>query len=95
MPITNTQADNAKPQAKTYRLNDGNGLQLEVRATGAKLWMYRYRNPQTKKPTVYTISNCCGGLCCVRYDLDGTENCVIIQPEREHAGSILAAKQKV
>lgn len=55
MPITNTQADNAKPQAKTYRLNDGNGLQLEVRATGAKLWMYRYRNPQSKKPTIYTI----------------------------------------
>ena len=31
----------------------------------------------------------------VRYDLDGTENGVIIQPEREHAGRILAAKQKV
>ena len=31
----------------------------------------------------------------VRYDLDGTENGVIIQPEREHAGHILAAKQKV
>ena len=31
----------------------------------------------------------------VRYDLDSTENGVIIQPEREHAGRILAAKQKV
>ncbi|MEN9503118.1 MAG: hypothetical protein RI964_2403 [Pseudomonadota bacterium] len=55
MPITNTQADNAKPQAKNYRINDGDGLQLEVRPTGAKVWLYRYRNPTTKKPTVYTI----------------------------------------
>ena len=31
----------------------------------------------------------------VRYNLDGTESGVIIQPEREHAGRILAAKQKV
>lgn len=55
MPITNTQADNAKPQAKLYRLNDGNGLQLEVRPSGKKFWIYRYRNPATKKPTVCTI----------------------------------------
>ncbi len=31
----------------------------------------------------------------VRYDLDGTENGVIVQLEREHAGRVLAAKQKV
>ena len=31
----------------------------------------------------------------VRYNLDGTESGVIIQLEREHAGRILAAKQKV
>lgn len=55
MPITNSQADYAKPQAKAYRLNDGGGLQLEVRPTGRKYWIYRYRNPNTKKPTVYTI----------------------------------------
>ena len=55
MSITNTQAENAKPQDKIYRLNDGNGFQLEVRVTGTKLWIYRYRNPQSKKPTIYTI----------------------------------------
>lgn len=55
MPITNTQADNAKPQATLYRLNDGNGLQLEIRPTGRKFWIYRYRHPGTKKPTVYTM----------------------------------------
>ena len=55
MPITNSQADYAKPQVKAYRLNDGGGLQLEVRPTGRKYWIYRYRNPNTKKPTVYTI----------------------------------------
>lgn len=55
MPITNTQADNAKPKEKAYRLNDGGGLQLEIRPTGRKYWLYRYRNPSTKKPNVYTI----------------------------------------
>ncbi|UJS26057.1 tyrosine-type recombinase/integrase [Thiothrix winogradskyi] len=55
MPITNTQADNAKPKAQTYRLNDGGGLQLEIRPSGRKCWLYRYRNPSTKKPTVHTI----------------------------------------
>lgn len=55
MPITNTQADNAKPQTRLYRLNDGNGLQLEIRPTGRKFWIYRYRNPGTGKPTVHTL----------------------------------------
>ncbi len=55
MPITAKQADNAKATGKRYRLNDGHGLQLEVRPSGSKYWVHRYRNPNTKKPTVYTI----------------------------------------
>lgn len=64
MPITNTQADNAKPKEKLYRLNDGtkektgekgNGLQREIRPSGAKVWIMRYRDPHTKKGTVLTI----------------------------------------
>ena len=55
MPITAKQANNATVQTKRYRLNDGFGLQLEIRPSGRKYWIHRYRNPQTKKPTVYTI----------------------------------------
>jgi hypothetical protein len=33
--------DAAKPRAATYRLSDGGGLLLEVRPTGAKMWLCR------------------------------------------------------
>jgi integrase len=33
----------AQRRATTYRLSDGGGLMLEVRPTGAKLWMLRYQ----------------------------------------------------
>lgn len=33
--------DAAKPRAATYRLSDGGGLLLEVRPTGAKVWLCR------------------------------------------------------
>ncbi|NII12268.1 integrase arm-type DNA-binding domain-containing protein [Oleiagrimonas sp. C23AA] len=32
-----------KPREKVYRVADSNGLCIEVRPTGAKLWRYRYR----------------------------------------------------
>jgi integrase len=40
--LTDTKARNAKPQAKSYKLQDGLGLFLEVRPSGAKTWRYRY-----------------------------------------------------
>ncbi|MEN9433567.1 MAG: hypothetical protein RLZZ422_1156 [Pseudomonadota bacterium] len=55
MTLTNTQIEHAKPKDKPYRLNDGEGLQLEVRVSGARVWIYRYRNPATKKQTILTI----------------------------------------
>lgn len=33
----------AKPAAAPYKLTDGNGLFLDVRPTGKKVWRYRYR----------------------------------------------------
>src|SRR5690606_27280429 len=33
----------AKPGAKPVKLTDGNGLYLEVKPSGSKLWRYRYR----------------------------------------------------
>lgn len=41
--LTDTQLRNAKPKDKPYKLTDSNGLYLEVRPNGSKLWRYRYR----------------------------------------------------
>lgn len=43
MALTDTKIRNAKAGDKPVRLLDGNGLYLELRPTGAKLWRYRYR----------------------------------------------------
>src|ERR1700691_2987265 len=43
MPLTNSAIQAAKPAEKPYKLPDANGLHLEVRPSGAKLWRYRYR----------------------------------------------------
>ena len=41
-PLTHDrQADTAKPEAKLYHLNAGEGLFLEIQPTGSKLWRYR------------------------------------------------------
>lgn len=40
--LTDTKCRNAKPEAKTYKLQDGQGLYLEVRTSGAKTWRCRY-----------------------------------------------------
>ncbi|MGP8271756.1 MAG: Arm DNA-binding domain-containing protein [Terracidiphilus sp.] len=42
MNLTDTKVRNAKPQDKDYRLTDGHGLHLFVKANGAKLWRWRY-----------------------------------------------------
>ncbi|HDR9161779.1 TPA: tyrosine-type recombinase/integrase [Burkholderia vietnamiensis] len=44
-PITDTALRNAKPRESDYKLSDGNGLpglHLLVKATGAKLWRYKF-----------------------------------------------------
>jgi len=41
--LTNIRIKNAKPKKKSYRMADSQGLCLEIRPTGAKLWRYRYR----------------------------------------------------
>lgn len=40
--LTDTKIRNAKPGNKPVTLNDGNGLYLDIRPTGAKIWRYRY-----------------------------------------------------
>lgn len=41
--LTDTQIRNAKATDKPVRLSDGNGLMVEIRPNGSKLWRYRYR----------------------------------------------------
>lgn len=41
--LTDTRCRSLKPRPKVYRVADSQGLALEVRPTGAKLWRYRYR----------------------------------------------------
>lgn len=43
MSLTDIQIRNARPSEKPQKLTDGDGLYLEVKPTGAKLWRYRYR----------------------------------------------------
>lgn len=48
-PLTNTQVKQAKAKDKQYKLSDGGGLQLRVKPTGAKSWLFDYFKPITKK----------------------------------------------
>ena len=41
--LTDVQVKNLKPRAKAYQVADGEGLVLEVRPSGQKAWLYRYR----------------------------------------------------
>jgi integrase len=43
MGLTIKEIDNAKPNAKLYKLADGGGLCLAVKPNGSRLWWYRYR----------------------------------------------------
>ncbi len=48
-PLRDTQIKQAKLKDREYSLADGNGLYLRVKPTGAKLWIYNYFHPITKK----------------------------------------------
>lgn len=42
MPLTELILRQARPKEKTYSLNDGQGLRLEVRPNGKRYWVIRY-----------------------------------------------------
>lgn len=48
-PLSDTEIKKARPKDKEYNLADGGGLQLRVRPSGAKLWLFNYSRPYTKK----------------------------------------------
>lgn len=41
--LTDTKIRSLKPREKPYRIADHNGLCIEIRQSGSKLWRYRYR----------------------------------------------------
>lgn len=43
MPLTDVKIRQAKAADKVLKLTDGNGLYLEVKPNGSKLWRYRYK----------------------------------------------------
>nr|WP_241239607.1 integrase arm-type DNA-binding domain-containing protein [Xanthomonas arboricola] len=51
--LTNTKLRALKPRDAAFRVADSNGLCIEVRTTGAKVWRYRYR--YAGKPSMVTI----------------------------------------
>jgi hypothetical protein len=51
--LTDTQTKALKPKEKAYLLADGQGLVIDVRPTGLKVWRYRYRF--NDKPAILTI----------------------------------------
>lgn len=50
-PLTNTQVKQAKALDKEYTLADGDGLQLKIKPTGSKTWVFKYSKPFTKNRT--------------------------------------------
>ena len=52
-PLSDRKVKAAKPKEKVYRLLDGNGLVLEVKPNGTKVWRVRYTF--NKKAKMYTI----------------------------------------
>lgn len=41
--LTDTQCRTARPKEKLFRLNDFNGLYLEVKPNGKRAWRYRFK----------------------------------------------------
>ncbi len=59
--LTDTQARNAKPAVKPYKLSDAQGLYLFVRPTGSKQWRFDYAfNARRKTLTIgaFVVSPC-------------------------------------
>ena len=50
-PLINTEVKQAKPREMIYKLSDGKGLQLRIKANGNKSWLHDYVKPYTSKRT--------------------------------------------
>jgi hypothetical protein len=53
--LSDTRIRNAKPRDKEYTLSDRQGLSVRVRASGTKMWLYRYRFGGNRKNLSFGI----------------------------------------
>ena len=53
--LNDTKLRHLKPRATAYRVADGNGLCIEMRPGGSKVWRYRYRH--AGKPSIITLGD--------------------------------------
>jgi hypothetical protein len=49
MKLSDTAVKKAKPEAKAYRMADGDGMYLEVAPNGSKYWRLKYRHAGKEK----------------------------------------------
>ncbi|MBW4198560.1 tyrosine-type recombinase/integrase [Enterobacter cloacae subsp. cloacae] len=56
-PLTATEARAARPAEKDYTLQDGNGLYLLVKTSGAKIWRFNYVRPGDKKRALVSFGS--------------------------------------
>lgn len=47
-PLNDTQVKNAKAKDKDYSLFDGRGLEIRIKSSGTKIWLFRYAKPDDK-----------------------------------------------
>lgn len=47
-PLNDTQVKNAKAKDKDYSLFDGRGLEIRIKSSGPKIWLFRYARPDDK-----------------------------------------------
>lgn len=51
-PLTDSKCESAKPKDKPFKLSDGQGLYLEVRPSGLKVWRLKYNRPSGQENTL-------------------------------------------
>ncbi len=56
-PLTDTQIKQTKVRDKEYSLSDGDGLQLSIRPSSTKNWLFKYYKPFIKKRTNISFGN--------------------------------------
>lgn len=55
MKLSDTAVKKAKPEAKPYKMADGEGMYLEVMPTGSKYWRLKYRFGDKEKRLAFGI----------------------------------------
>ena len=55
MPLSDVKCKNAKPEAKQYKLYDGEGLYLLIKPNGSKYWQMKYKYAEKEKTLSFGV----------------------------------------